>query len=80
VGGHGRNLLYCVGQFYCEDATLCNGWSKEELRYAICKARGLGLGQELGCEDKVLELPKQRLGTRIIRENLSIKKSIQEVV
>jgi hypothetical protein len=59
-----------------------NGWPKEEWRYATCKIERLGLIQELelGWENKVLELLKQRLGTRIIRGNLSIKKSIQEVV
>jgi hypothetical protein len=36
--------------------------------------------QELGPEDMVLELAKQRLGTRITTENLSIRKSIYEVL
>jgi hypothetical protein len=39
----------------------------------------LKLEQKLRLEDKVLESPKCRLGTRMIRGNLSIKESIQEV-
>jgi hypothetical protein len=41
------------------------------LRYATYKARRLGPGQEqgLGWESKVLESPKQSLGTRRIRGN-----------
>jgi hypothetical protein len=35
--------------------------------------------QELRPENKVLKLLKQMLGTRMIRENQSIRKSIQEV-
>jgi hypothetical protein len=46
-----------------------------------CKAEVLGLGQELklGWKNKVLELPKQILGTKRIRGNQSIEESIQEV-
>jgi hypothetical protein len=46
------------------------------------KAGRLGLEQEPGLrwESKVLELPKQRLGTKSTRGNKSIKESIQEVV
>jgi hypothetical protein len=47
----------------------------------VCKAGRLGLGQEkgLGQESKVLEMPKQRLGTKSTRGNQNIKESIQEV-
>jgi hypothetical protein len=60
---------------------LCNGWSKEELRYVTYDAQRLRQEQEKehGWEDKVLELPKRRLSTRILRQNLRIKQSIQEV-
>jgi basic membrane lipoprotein Med (substrate-binding protein (PBP1-ABC) superfamily) len=48
----------------------------------MCKAGRLRLEQELGLklENKVLELPKQRLDSKRIRGNQSIKESIQEVV
>jgi hypothetical protein len=43
----------------------------------MCKAGGLGLGQEQELEEvsKVLESPKRRLGTRRTRGNQSIKES-----
>jgi hypothetical protein len=48
----------------------------------MCKAGRLKLGQELGLrgESKVLTLLKQRLGTKKMRGNQSIKESIQQVV
>jgi hypothetical protein len=54
---------------------------KGGIRYTTCKDERLKLGQELGLgwENKVLESPKQRLGTRGTRENQSIEESIQEV-
>jgi hypothetical protein len=60
----------------------CNGWSKEALRYMMCRIGRLGFGQEQGLRpiDKVLESPKQRPGTRRVRGNQSIEESIQEVV
>jgi hypothetical protein len=46
-----------------------------------CEVERLGLGQKqkLGQVDEVLESPKQRLGTRMTKGNLSIKGSIEEV-
>jgi hypothetical protein len=70
-----------MGRTCCKDATLHNGWSQEGTRYMTCKARRLDLGQELGLIQvgKVLESPKQRLGTKRTRGNQSIKNSIQVV-
>jgi hypothetical protein len=50
-----------------------------EVRMYKARRQKLRQEQEPRWEDKVLELPKQILGTRIIRGNLSIKESIQEV-
>jgi hypothetical protein len=55
-----KELYLARGQSVSLAQHLCNGWSKEGLRYVMYEAGRWGLGQEpgLGQESKVLELSK----------------------
>jgi hypothetical protein len=81
VKGHYGYPVFLVGSLCCKDGTLCNECSRKELKYMTFKPGRPDLGKEhgLGKELKVLELLKQRLGTRMIRRNQSIMECIQEV-